>query len=382
MLRRVAPVLLIAATGVLLVSYVVHTLSLVSELRAYSRRSSELHARIYEAQSRPYFSPDSNLQMWHDLSRRIMEMKVPTVIMDTNGVPQSCINLPFCDPVDMKRASAAAERFARENSPVPLANGQRLYFGYPGSVQSLSIIPFVQAAALVLVLVTGFVLMRERVRSQRERLWAGMARESAHQIATPLSSLSGWLQLLADTEGGEMTARAVGHMHADLDRLERVAHRFERIGRPPRRENVDVTALTAGVADYFRARVPTLAHSVRIEVTGPDSPAGIQGDPVLLEWAIEAVVKNAIDALAGREGLVEIIVGNVPEGGVRIRIADSGPGVNRDLRSLIFQPGFTTKEHGWGVGLALTRRIVEENHGGELILVPSESGAIFDIVLP
>jgi signal transduction histidine kinase len=406
MLRRAAPVLLVLAAGVLLTSYVLHTRRLVGELREYSRRSSILYASIYEKLSDTTGVPlvdkdgaplscagaprcaavesnaDRGVTALFEISREIMAMGVPTVITDLRGEPLFCINLPYCDPLDAERARAAAIRFDREAAPVPVHDGL-LHFGVPVVVQALSILPLVQAGALVLVLVAGFVILRERGRSERQRIWAGMARESAHQIATPLSSLNGWLQLLVDRhEGADATTiQALQHMGADVERLERVAHRFERIGRPPRREPVDVAALVSGVAEYFRARVPTLAHRVQIELSVPDSPSVVQGDPVLLEWALEAVVKNAIDALAGKAGLVRLDVDHIPEGGLRVRISDSGPGVNRELRSRIFQPGLTTKEQGWGVGLALARRIVEENHGGSLTLVPSESGAIFDILL-
>jgi signal transduction histidine kinase len=208
-----------------------------------------------------------------------------------------------------------------------------------------------------------------------------MARESAHQLGTPLSSLSGWVELLAERGGDPMTEAAVAHMRSDLDRLERVAHRFERIGRPPHQQPVDVCEVVERVADYFRARVPTLAHSVIVRSACDRGPLSVQGDPVLLEWAVEALVKNAVDALAGRGGHVDILATRPAGGGVTVRVADDGPGVPRELRSEIFRAGFSTKERGWGIGLALARRIVEENHGGRLSLVPTERGATFEIIL-
>jgi signal transduction histidine kinase len=222
--------------------------------------------------------------------------------------------------------------------------------------------------------------VRTRGRADREKVWAGMARESAHQLGTPLSSLSGWLELLSEREEDPLAAQAVLHMRGDLDRLERVAHRFERIGRPPRRDPVDVCQLVDAVGGYFRARVPTLAHAVEIAASGGDEPIVIQGDAVLLEWALEVLVKNSVDALAGRGGRIYITAARVPEG-VRIRVADDGPGIPREIRTRVFEAGFSTKDRGWGVGLSLARRIVEENHGGQLLLVPSPRGATFDVIL-
>ena len=144
---------------------------------------------------------------------------------------------------------------------------------------------------------------------------------------------------------------------------------------------MDIAELVERVANYFRARVPTLAQRVTVTFKKDDEPLFVDGDPVLLEWAIESLAKNAIDALAGRDGQVMMSAHALPEGSVRVRVSDTGPGVPRELGSRIFEPGFSTKEHGWVIGLPLARRIVSDNHGGELLLVPSERGATFDIIL-
>jgi signal transduction histidine kinase len=193
--------------------------------------------------------------------------------------------------------------------------------------------------------------------------------------------MHGWIELLRERDD-PMIAQALPHMESDIERLERVAHRFERIGRPPRRDAVDVSDVARHVVAYFAARVPTLAHPIALRLEGADTKFTIAGDRVLLEWAIESLVKNAIDALAGRGGSIVVGVEPVPGGGVRVRVADDGPGVPRELRRKIFSAGFSTKESGWGLGLALTRRIIETGHGGRIQLVPSDRGAVFDIVLP
>lgn len=206
-----------------------------------------------------------------------------------------------------------------------------------------------------------------------------MARESAHQLGTPLSSLRGWLELLEERDVGDGARETAALMRGDVERLERVAHRFERIGRPPRREPVDVAALVASVGDYFRARVPTLARAVRIETERAEEPVMIAGDAVLLEWALEALVKNAVDALGGRGGTIMLSAAPL-EAGARIRVSDDGPGIPREVRSRIFDAGYTTKKGGWGIGLPLARRIIEEWHGGTLRVVPSDRGATFEII--
>ena len=170
-------------------------------------------------------------------------------------------------------------------------------------------------------------------------------------------------------------------MAGDIERLERVAHRFERIGRPPQKEPVNAVQILERVTNYFGARVPTLSHAVTLELkTTGDLP--LKGDAVLIEWALEAVVKNAVDALAGRGGKITVTGERLPEGDIRIRVTDDGPGVPRDLRRRIFEAGFTTKDRGWGIGLALAHRIVAQWHKGSLTLVPTDRGARFEFIFP
>jgi signal transduction histidine kinase len=188
--------------------------------------------------------------------------------------------------------------------------------------------------------------------------------------------------LLEEKARDVTTLAAATNMRADLERLDRVAHRFERIGRERRREKVELHALVDRITAYFRARVPTLVHTVAIDVAAHAEPIAVHGDPVLIEWALEVLVKNAVDALAGRGGRIVVAAKARAGGGATITIADDGPGIPRDLRARIFEPGFSTKQSGWGIGLSLARRIIEENHGGTLRLASADRGATFEIILP
>lgn len=384
-MRRGASVIVVAV-GVLLLlgSYILYTQRVVMELRREAERSARMYTRVFEALTDPASDPSAALL---DLARHIGESKVPVLVTDMDGDPTAAVNTPFDDRVRTDPGIRNDPRFKRyvatldrQNAPIEERGVGTVHIGDTPLVNGLRIIPLVQAGTLALLLLAGIYAFRVRERADREKVWAGMARESAHQLGTPLSSLSGWLELLAERDGDPMTTKAIEHMHGDLERLERVAHRFERIGRPPRRDPVDARELVDRVGGYFRARVPTLAHTVEIAASGGDEPLVIHGDAVLLEWALEALMKNAVDALAGRGGRIYIAASRVPEG-VRIRVADDGPGIPRELRTRVFHAGFSTKDHGWGVGLSLARRIVEENHGGQLLLVPSARGATFDVIL-
>ncbi|HEX9085873.1 MAG TPA: HAMP domain-containing sensor histidine kinase [Gemmatimonadaceae bacterium] len=378
-MRRLAPVTLVTI-GVLalLVWYVIYTRIVVRELRQEASRVGIMYARVYNGLSDP--NPDAATAALLDLSRHIRESGVPMILTDEQGNPTDTANLPFSSPLGSKEIRSYIVELDQQNAPMIEPGVGTVHFGNTALVRGLILIPVLQSILIGMVLLAGAYALRTRGRADREQIWAGMARESAHQLGTPLSSISGWIELLQETEPEATTVAALEHMEADLERLKRVAHRFERIGRPPRQEPVDLGSLVDRVAAYFRARVPTLAQRVTVS-SSHSGDLVVQGDPVLLEWALESLTKNAIDALAGRDGKVEISAESLPEGRVRVRVSDDGPGVPREIRNQIFDPGFSTKEKGWGIGLSLARRIVRDSHGGELLLVPSEHGATFDMVL-
>jgi len=379
--RRATPLwAVIAGVMALLTWYVIYMRGVVTDLRAESSRVGTMYARVYDALSDP--NPDAATTALQDLSQTIRESGVPLILTDDKGNVTASANLPSTLQDDRARIRAYAKELAAQNPPIVEPGIGTVYYGNTRLVRGLRVIPALQALLIAMFVAAGVYALRTRGRADREQIWAGMARESAHQLGTPLSSLSGWVELLRDHgEGDPLVTHALSHMDGDLERLRRVAYRFERIGRPPKREKVDVAELVERVATYFRARVPTLAKTVTIRSLSRGESLIVDGDPVLLEWAVESLAKNAIDALAGRGGRVTLSAQELPEGRVRIRVKDNGPGVPRELRKRIFEPGFSTKEKGWGIGLPLARRIVTESHGGQLVLQSGTRGATFDIIL-
>ena len=383
-MRRGRPEVLVATLiTLLLASYVWYTRSVVATLRADAKRSSEMYARVFHAFGDT--TAGAQDQALVDLVQSIKDQGVPLILINAEGMPAGHANLPVDPqstlPDDDPRIRAYVAVLAAQHPPVidPLIG--KVYYGDSPVVESLNIIPVLQAILAAVVLLAGFYVIRTRGDAARERLWAGMARESAHQLGTPLSSLSGWIELLEDRASDGMSQSAVVHMRSDLERLDRVAHRFERIGREPKFEEIDVAAIVERMTKYFQARVPTLANTIAVRSQIASRLAVVHGDPVLLEWAIEVLTKNAIDALAGRGGTVQLSAQPGADDSVVIRVADDGPGVPRDLRDRVFEPGFSTKQSGWGIGLSLAKRIVEENHGGKLVLAPTTQGATFEIIL-
>jgi len=385
-MRRGKPELFVAALIlILLASYLWYTRRVINDLRSDARRSSQMYARVFRAFGDTATGASDAALV--DLSRAITEQGVPLVIISPNGEVYTHVNLPFDDPRHPvpdsdPRVRAFVPVLQRANAPIVEPSIGTIYYGDDAVVRGLLVIPIIQVVTAAILLLAGLYVIRTRGDAARERLWAGMARESAHQLGTPLSSLAGWVELLEDRGDDESTRTVTRHMRGDLERLDRVAHRFERIGREPKYEPLDVADIVARVSRYFQARVPTLANTIAIECTAAPDLHAVQGDPVLLEWAIEVLTKNAIDALAGRGGRVSLSAdhGGEPDS-VVIRVADDGPGIPSEIRSRVFEPGFSTKQSGWGIGLSLAKRIVEENHGGKLALAPSAQGATFEIIL-
>jgi len=385
-MRRGKPELFVAALIlILLASYVWYTRRVINDLRSDARRSSEMYARVFRAYADS--SPGATDAALLDLTKSIIAQGVPIVVISPSGEIGPHANIPFDDPShpiesNDPRMRGYIDQLSQLNPPIVDPKVGKIYYGDAAVVRGLLVVPVLQAITGAILLIAGLYVIRTRGNAARERLWAGMARESAHQLGTPLSSLAGWVELLEERGNDESTLTVTRHMRGDLERLDRVAHRFERIGREPKYEPLDVAEIVARVARYFQARVPTLANTIMIESTGAPDLHAVQGDPVLLEWAIEVLTKNAIDALAGRGGRVSLTADHgADHESVVIRVADDGPGIPGEIRSRVFEPGFSTKQSGWGIGLSLAKRIVEENHGGKLVLAPSEQGATFEIIL-
>ena len=380
-MRRSVPVVLVALGLVaLLGSYVWYTQRVVRELDREARQTAQLFSRVYAAVS----TPDDDAQALFDVLKTLLEFRVPIIVTDASGRPSAASDLPFAyDEITDPKVAAYIAVLDRENAPVGNPSFQLVHFGKTPLIAGLEVIPMLQSALVGMLIIVGALVLRTRSRADRERVWAGMAREAAHQLGTPLSSLQGWIELLSERATNDPTlASALPHIAGDVQRLERVAHRFERIGRPPRRDAVDVAEVVTQVASYYRERLPTLANAIRLDVQRADGPLTIPGDRVLLEWVFESLVKNAIDALSGQGGVITLTIEAGAGSGARVRVADDGPGIARELRSKIFSAGFSTKERGWGIGLALARRIIEDGHDGRLQLAPSDRGAVFDVILP
>ena len=373
--------------GAVLAWYLVYTQQLVNALRGDAAALSRMYAGVFQGLGDPG-QASSDLALF-DMLVEIQQLGIPVVIIDVSGLPSAATNLPFVpdlsDAADRQRVLRYTEALDRRNEPIIDPAIGEIHFGVPAAVDRLRWVPWTQAATLLVIVLSAVSILRSTLRAERERVWSTMARESAHQLGTPLSSLAGWVEILrmpiterAGVATDEVIAREVA---TDVDRLNKVAQRFELIGRKPRMQTVRVADLLQDLERYFAVRVPRLDRPIQLDIHAVADLPPVAGNPVLLEWAFENIIKNSLDVLAGRGGRIEVRAER-GEGGVRIRFMDDGPGVPPDLRAEIFEAGTSRKKDGWGIGLSLTRRIVEETHGGTIVLGRPEVGAEFVVELP
>jgi signal transduction histidine kinase len=377
--RRVPPELVLALVVILGGVSVWQAWNIASHMRGEAREASRLFGRVVGGLSDP--EPGADTETLLRLVRDIRAQGIPLVVTDTAGHPTASANLPFAADLDDPRVAAYARELDRINPPVsaPDLGLFQIHFGALPSARRINLLGVLQVSLLVTVVAVGVWAYRTTVRRDRERLWVAMARESAHQMGTPLMSADAWVERLDAAD--PKTAPIAEHLRADLERLHRVAHRFERIGRPAKRERVPLGVLAEKVAAYFTPRLPRHENPVTIQVHAPTSGPMVSGDPVLLEWALEALVRNSVDALSGRGGTITVAV---TEDGpsAELSVSDDGPGVLPELRATLFEPGVTSKKGGWGIGLALAKRIIEDVHRGRLELRAGGPGATFVATLP
>ena len=371
LLRRAGPAALVGFAllfGALSVGY---AWIVARHLQGDARETSRLFGRVFAGLNDPHegAAADALLNLAEDVRR----LGIPIAVTDPTGQITALDNAPFGPAASEAERRAWIVQLDRINVPLVEPGVGTIHYGAVPTARRFTGLAALQGVVFVCLALLAAWAVRVRVGAARDRLWVAMARESAHQLGTPLMSLTGWIDYLREnpgTPGGEL----VPHLEADAERLERVAKRFERIGRPARREAVGLGAAAERVVSYFLPRLPTLANTVTITLVSQGVGPTATGDPVLIEWALEVVVKNAIDALSGRGGRIEVVVERTDRG-ARVAVSDDGPGVPAEMRSQLFEPGVSSKTGGWGIGLALARRIVEQQHGGHVSFHPGDDGA-------
>jgi signal transduction histidine kinase len=260
--------------------------------------------------------------------------------------------------------------------PLDSTKLNRYYYGHTRLLSEVQYYPIVQLLIVGLFLAVIFLALRSSYRAAQNQVWAGMAKETAHQLGTPVSSLEGWVEMLKQNQVNEKIVR---ELEKDVDRLKLVSDRFGKIGSKPQLEEKNIVAQITNMVDYMRKRAAGRVNFL-IDTHGKENiPAKISGP--LFDWVIENLLKNALDAMEGK-GRINIDIAEDVES-IKIDVTDTGKGISKQNISKVFNPGFTTKKRGWGLGLSLSKRIIQQYHKGEIFVKHSEvgRGATFRIVL-
>ena len=282
---------------------------------------------------------------------------------------------------DAEYINRKLEQFKAQHDPIiytdPL-NGKKdlYYYGDSKLLQEVKYYPLVQLLIVALFIIVTLYAINTRNKSLQNQLWAGMAKETAHQLGTPVTSLKGWVEMLKETPGSEQIAMELAK---DVDRLQLVSDRFSKIGSTPAMEDKDLVQQIANMVDYIKRRSPEKVQFVINTNNNTIIPVKISAS--LFDWVIENLLKNALDAMGGK-GKITIDITKTPQE-ILIDITDTGKGIAASNLNNLFKPGFTTKKRGWGLGLTLSKRVIEQYHGGELFVKHSElgKGTTFRIVL-
>jgi len=377
---------------ILMISGIWYSQRLVKTLEVKSTENISFRIKVFESNIN---NPDANIDIDFLFNEVIKGADYPIIYTDTEHQPQSWINISSkLDSIPLsqftKNDSALLydelKLMSSENPPIPITYQNSIllgyyYYGYSPVIYKLRAFPYIALSIAVIFILLGYLGFSYIKQSEQQYIWVGMAKETAHQLGTPLSSISGWLELLTiNPESRDTTVPEIKH---DLDRLTKIANRFSKIGSVPELKPTNLNGLIANVVLYFQKRLPNMKK--RISITAQIDPAiMIDINEELFEWVLENIIKNAIDAIEHDNGIIDIKAEDYSDRKfICIDISDNGKGIPATQRKNIFKPGVSTKQRGWGLGLTLAKRIVEQYHGGKLILKESKvnSGSVFRITL-
>lgn len=341
----------------------------------------------------------AKIDLWAEATRRMADLtvesldytfiyevvqrndNVPVILTDEARYPLAVRNVDeyyFQTPGGVGKL---IEGLAREHEPIvielPSGGVNYIFYGSSATLKELRYYPFVQLLLILVLVLFGFFLLRQSRRAEQDRVWVGMARETAHQLGTPISSLMAWVHLLQEEH--ETIPGLRESLDLDVQRLQRVAERFSKIGAVPQLDDYDFLQTLRESVEYMRPRVP---QRIELILREPSLVLPVPHNAVLMQWVVENLIRNSVDAM-GRDGRIELRLHFHPRR-AHLDCVDTGRGIHRSKKRAIFRPGFSTKSRGWGLGLSLAHRIVQRYHHGRIFVLRSEvgSGTTIRLTLP
>ena len=387
-------VYLIAGSIVIVACSVIYNNSLIRKMSAQSDNATRLFSRFIALE----LDQAGEAGSYHFMQDILGAIDNPFIITDAAGRPMIWdpkIGIPPIgdygrlldfnpaspnDPV-LEQVLRRAHAFDRINEPIPIETEHFkvvLHYGASSLSRELAVAPYIQLGVLVIFVLFGFLGFRAMKIGEQRSIWVGMAKETAHQLGTPLSSIMGWIAIireeLASAPCSDKLAGAIDEVSTDIDRLSKISARFSKIGSAPKLDLQELAPIIEETVDYFERRRPSLKIHSTITTDLEELPL-TRCSKELLGWVLENMIKNSLDAIAGDGGKIHIQCRmNEKEKRVEIVFSDNGKGMSPGVRKRIFSPGFTTKNRGWGLGLTLVKRIVEDIHGGSIRVLHTQPG--------
>lgn len=370
---------------ILILFLLYYSQTIVHDLRVQSRTILEFYAHIHSRAAAENDSTNINF-LFENI---IQKTNFPVINTDEKKNPLYWENISV-NPNDksqeaIQKVKKIVNKLEKEMAPVPITflheeTGDTLlkhylYYGDSNLITRLIWLPYIEIGVFGLFLIVALLGFRSIKKSEEQSIWVGMSKETAHQLGTPLSSLIGWLELLKNYQFTDDGKKVLLDMENDVNRLNKVATRFSQIGSKTDLKKHDIVPILKDTVNYFRRRLPQMGKQMKIvEHFQSVLPVSLNRD--LFEWVIENLIKNSLDAIEKENGIIEISNGilNEKSNDIFIDIKDNGKGISPQNRRLIFRPGYSTKKRGWGLGLNLAVRIIEDYHKGKLILKDTKTG--------
>ena len=344
----------------MIISLFFYNQSIINSLRNDSRKTMNLYAELIVKG----ITESNDVELDFVFSEIIQKVTFPIIQSDTLGNPVIWKNLNDENTLSKKDLKKIILSMNNQNNPIPLEikiNNEKkfkigyLHYGDSLIVKRLQILPYIQLIAVSFFILFGFIGFEIIRKAEKQNIWFGMARETAHQLGTPVSSLMGWIERLNDHP--KDVNKLISDMKADVNRLNEISRRFSKIGSKPKFELISLNKLLIDLIHYFKRRLPEDEIKIKLEIQSNEIE--IFTSLVLLKWSIENLIKNAIDSIVNKKGLILIQVKKDLKN-VVILIKDNGNGIPKKDWNNIFRPGFSSKKQGWGIGLSMVKRIVED----------------------
>lgn len=359
---------------------IIYTQRLVSNLRQESRDLIEFYAFTTQRIASDDISGEALSWLFENITQKT---NFPLILTDAQKRPTSWKGIGIPDtlrtPGVLREVESYIHEMEKEYDPVEIKYGDQvlnyLYYSDSKLIKHFVYLPYVTITTLGILVVLAYLGFHSIKRSEQRFIWVGMAKETAHQLGTPISSLMGWLEFLKSSDLDITKVRLIANdIQTDVSRLEKVAARFSQIGSQADLKAQDIHYILDEIIAYFRRRLPQSGKEIKLVKSYGDIPQ-VRVNRELFEWAVENLVKNAIDAVKKSRGIIEVRTGISSESGrIYIDIRDNGIGMSSKGKKDIFKAGYSTKKRGWGLGLNLAKRIIEDYHGGKLFVKETQQG--------